>query len=421
MKTNFEEIKEKAKYCLNCKNKPCKSGCPLQNNIPDFINCIKEEKYKEAFEILSQTTIFEPICGRICPHKKQCEGSCVRGIKGKSVSIGELETFIGDFALNNIDFRINNLKDNSKKVAIIGSGPAGLACSYLLAKNGYKVSIFERHSKLGGLLRYGIPDFRLDKSLLDKWLQKFIINNNIEINVNTEFGKDISMEELERKFDYIILSFGANVSSKMNILGKDLDFVLGGNELLEYGNMPDFNNKEVAIIGGGNVAIDSARTIKRLGAKKVKIIYRRSEVEMPAETKEIEAAKYEGIDFLFQTNILRAFYENQSPKIECIETKLVQKEGESRKVPVNIKNSNYLINVDYVLMAIGSKPNDHLLNMLNLETNKWGYINVDENCRTSNEKVYAIGDIAGNKQSVAWAARSGFDCARSIMKLDIKH
>lgn len=416
----IEEINEKAKYCLNCKNKPCKLGCPLQNNIPDFINCIKEEEYEKAFEILSQTTIFEPICGRICPHKKQCEGSCVRGIKGNSVDIGKLEAFVGDFALNNINFKRNNLNINGKKVAVIGSGPSGLACSYLLSQNGYKVSIFEKHSELGGLLRYGIPNFRLDKKLLDNWIEKFILNDNIEIHVNTELGRDISIEKLETEFDYVVLSFGANISGRMNIPGEELDFVLGGNELLEYRNMPDFNNKEIAVIGGGNVAMDSARTIKRLGAKKVKIIYRRSEAEMPAEVKEIEAARSEGIEFLFQTNILKAFYDKQSRKIECIKTELVQKRNETRRVPVNIEKSNYLMDIDYVVMAVGSKPDNNLIDILSLEVNKWGYLKTDENYRTSKEKIYAIGDIAGNKQTVAWAARSGFDCAKNIIKLDIK-
>ena len=413
--SKIEEINEKAKYCLNCKNKPCKKGCPLQNNIPDFINCVKEGKYEEAFEILSQTTIFEPICGRICPHKKQCEGSCVRGIKGNSVDIGELETFIGDFALNNINFKKNDLNVNGKRVAIIGSGPSGLACSYLLSQNGYKVSIFEKHSKLGGLLRYGIPNFRLDKKLLDDWIEKFILNDNIETHVNTELGKDISIEKLESEFDYIVLSFGANISSRMNIPGEELDFVLGGNELLEYKNMPDFRNKKVAVIGGGNVAMDSARTIKRLGAKKVKIIYRRSEAEMPAEVKEIEAAKNEGIEFLFKTNILKAFYDKQNRKIECIKTELVQKRNEIRRVPVNIEKSNYLMDIDYVIMAVGSKPDNNLINILNLKLNEWGYLKTYENYSTSKEKIYAIGDVAGNKQTVAWAARSGFDCAKNII------
>lgn len=416
MNYNLEEIKEKANYCLNCKNKPCKSGCPLQNDIPSFINCIKEEKYKDAFEVLNETTIYEPICGRVCPHKKQCEGNCVRGIKGKSVNIGELETFIGDFALENRNFKNNNFEVNGKSVAVVGSGPAGLACSYKLSQNGYKVSIFEKHSMLGGLLRYGIPDFRLDKNILNNWIEKFILNDNIQVITNTELGKNITIDELERRFDYVILAFGANVSSKMNIPGEELDFVLGGNELLEYKNMPDFKNKCIGIIGGGNVAMDSARTIKKLGAQNVKVIYRRSEKEMPAELAEIEAAKKDGVEFLFQTNILKAYYEKNSKKIECIKTQLIQKENETRKVPVNIVDSNFILDIDYLVMAVGSKPNKKIINMLNLETDNWGYLKINENYQTSNEKIYAIGDLAGNKQTVAWAAKSGFECAKAIIQ-----
>ena len=269
---------------------------------------------------------------------------------------------------------------------------------------------------LGGLLRYGIPDFRLDKNILNNWIEKFILNDNIQVITNTELGKNITIDELERRFDYVILAFGANVSSKMNIPGEELDFVLSGNELLEYKNMPDFKNKCIGIIGGGNVAMDSARTIKRLGAKKVKIIYRRSETEMPAEVKEIEAAKSEGIEFLFQTNILKAYYEKNSKKIECIKTQLIQKENETRKVPVNIVDSNFILDIDYLVMAVGSKPNKKIINMLNLETDNWGYLKINENYQTSNEKIYAIGDLAGNKQTVAWAAKSGFECAKAIIQ-----
>lgn len=416
MNYSLEEIKENANYCLNCKNKPCKSGCPLQNDIPNFINCIKEEKYQKAFDVLSETTIFEPICGRICPHKKQCEGSCVRGIKGESVNIGKLEAFIGDLALKKDIIKKKKIKINGKKVAVIGSGPAGLACSYKLSQNGYVVSIFEKHSMLGGILRYGIPDFRLDKTILDNWIEKFILNNNIKVKVNTELGKDITIEELEKNYDYVVLAFGANASSKMNIPGEELEFVLGGNELLEYKKMPDFKNKCVGIVGGGNVAMDSARTIKRLGAKKVSVIYRRSEAEMPAETAEIQAAKKDEIEFLFQTNILRAYYEKESKKIECIKTELIQKENETRKVPVNIENSNFILDIDYLVMAVGSKPNNNVIKMLNLETDSRGYIKIDENYKTTNEKIYAIGDLAGNKQTVAWAAKTGFECAKIIIE-----
>ena len=411
MNQNFKKIVEKAKYCLHCKNKPCSNACPLSNNIPEFIEQIKNENIEEAYKILSETTVFEPICGRICPHESQCEGSCVRGIKGQSVSIGDLEAYVGDYILNNQEHGNINLINNGKKVAVIGSGPAGLAASYLLSNNGYEVHIYEKHSKLGGLLRYGIPEFRLEKKLLDNWLDKFIINNNIKIYVNTELGKDIGLENLKKKYDIIILAFGANISNKMNILGEDKNFVYGGNELLEYRNMPDFSGKNVVVNGGGNVAIDSAREIKKLGAKNVTIVYRRSLEEMPAAVKEIKAAQEDGVEFKFQTNILEIL----DGKLKCIKTELVQKDGEKRKVPVNIEGSNFFIDIDYVVQAIGSHPNKEVIQKLGLKTNKWGYIEVDENYKTSDNKIYAIGDIAGVKQTVAWAARSGFECAKNII------
>lgn len=411
MEYKIEEIKKQAEYCLNCKTKPCKNGCPLQNNIPDFIKCIKEEKYEDAFKVLQATTIFEQICGRICPQKSQCEGNCVRGIKGDSVHIGELETFIGDYALENIKHEIIEAKDNAKKIAIIGSGPSGLAVSSYLSSRGLKVDIYEKHSKLGGLLRYGIPEFRLEKEILDKWIKKYILNKNVTAFTNLELGKDILLEDLKQKYDAVILAFGANVSSKMNIPGEEKSFVLGGNELLEYRKMPDFKNKKVVVIGGGNVAMDTSRTIKKLGAKEVKVAYRRAEKQMPAERKEIEDAKKEGIEFLFQTNMIKVL-EN---KIECVKTELIKKEGETREYPVNIDNSNFFIDVDYVVLAVGSTPDKNVINSLNLETNKLGYIKVDENYKTSDEKVYAVGDLIGTKQTVAWAARSGFECAKELL------
>ena len=417
MEYNLEEIKEKAEYCLNCKTKPCTTGCPLQNNIPDFINCIKEEKYEKAFEILSGTTVFEPICGRICPHKSQCEGKCVRGIKGESVKIGDLETFVGDYALKYINNNISQI--SNKKIAVIGSGPAGLACSYYLSQNGYKVALYEKHSKLGGLLRYGIPDFRLDKVLLDNWLEKFILNKNIQVYTNMELGKNLNLDELKEKNDVVILAFGANVSNKMGIEGEENIFVLGGNELLEYGKMPDFQGKKVAIVGGGNVAMDASRTIKKKGAEKVIIVYRRAEEQMPAERKEIEDAKKEGIEFLFQTNIINILNEENKRRLECVKTKLLESENGERKYPVNIDGSNFMMNVDYVVMALGSGPNKELLENVKLNLNKWGYIDVDENYKTSDKKVYAIGDIIGTKKTVAWAAKTGFDCAKNIININV--
>lgn len=413
MEHKLEEIKKQAEYCLNCKTKPCKSGCPLQNNIPEFINCIKEEKYEEALKILSDTTIFETICGRICPHKSQCEGSCVRGIKGESVHIGELEAFVGDYALDNIESNILEAYDNAKKIAIIGSGPSGLAASYYLSSRGYKVDIYEKHSKLGGLLRHGIPEFRLEKEILDKWLDKYILNENVTAYTNIELVKDINISVLKEKYDYIILALGANVSSKMNIPGEEKEFVLGGNELLEYKNMPDFKQKKVVVIGGGNVAMDTSRTIKRIGAKEVKVVYRRAEKQMPAERKEIEDAKKEGIEFLFLTNMIKVL----DGKIECVKTELIKKEGETREYPVNVEGSNFFMDVDFVVLALGSTVDKKVIDKLGLETNKWGCIVVDEDYKTSDEKIYAIGDLAGTKQTVAWAAKSGFDCAKQICNL----
>lgn len=413
MKYKLEEVRKQAEYCLNCKTKPCRSGCPLQNDIPDFIKCIKEENYEEAFKVLLDTTIFEPICGRICPQKSQCEGNCVRGIKSDSVHIGELEKFVGDYALENIELPIIVGKKDSKKIAIIGSGPSGLACSYYLSSRGFKVSIYEKHSKLGGLLRYGIPEFRLEKEILDKWLEKYILNKNVEVFTNVELEKDILLEDLKKDYDAVVLAFGANVSNKMNIEGEDKEFVLGGNELLEYRNMPDFTGKKVAIIGGGNVAMDASRTIKKLGAKEVYVVYRRAEKQMPAERKEIEDAKEEGIEFLFQTNMIKVLDNN----IECVKTELIKKEGETREYPVNIEESNFYMDVDFVILAVGSSPNKMVIDKLGLETSKWGYIKVDESYKTSDEKIYAVGDLIGTKQTVAWAARSGFECAESIEKI----
>ena len=226
-----------------------------------------------------------------------------------------------------------------------------------------------------------------------------------------ELGKDILIEELKKKYDVIIIAIGSNISSKMNIPGEDKEIVLGGNELLEYRNMPDFEGKKVVVIGGGNVAMDTSRTIKRLGAKEVKIVYRRSEEQMPAERKEIEDAKKEGIEFLFLTNMIQVLDE----RIECVKTELTKKEGETRAYPVNIEGSNFFMDIDFVVLAVGSATDKNLIDKLGLETNKWGNIQVNENYKTSDEKIYAIGDVAGVKQTVAWAARSGFECAKNII------
>ena len=449
MEALSKEMQEKVNYCLNCKVKPCSNkGCPLNNDIPTFIRLVKEGNMEEAYYTLLKTSILGSVCGRICPHYKQCMGSCVRGIKGESVQIGDIEAYISDYGLeHNLIKNIEKTEElKGKNIAVIGGGPAGLTASYFLAKAGANITIYEKHNNLGGILEHGIPEFRLDPKVLDKTIKAILslginvkynvevmTNNNQEITdtTNNQERQDkktnniegklkeqektkISIESIASKYDATILAIGANVSSKMNIPGEDLDGVYGGNELLENKNYPDFKGKIVAVSGGGNVAMDTARTVARLGAKKVFVIYRRAEEQMPAERKEIEDAKKEGIEFLFQNNIVKILGETKVEEIECIRTKLVQKEGETRLSPVNIEGSNYRMRMDYVVMAVGSKPEEK--DIAGFEKNKWGYVNTDEEKKTSIKNVYAIGDIAGNKQTVAWAARSGRDVALEIIE-----
>lgn len=272
----MKEIDEKVNYCLNCKIKPCsQKGCPLNNNIPEFIKAVKEEKYKEAYQILSETTVLPGVCGKICPHMKQCQGNCVRGIKGKSVDIGDIENFIFEKAVE----EKYNLKDvidmqeesefANKKVAIIGGGPAGLTCGAFLAKDGVDVTVYEKYDYLGGLLVHGIPEFRLPKEIVKETVNR-ILTLGIKVKYNKELGKNLCLEELEQNYDAVFLSIGANKSSKMGVKGEELEGVYGGNELLEYNIHPNYEGKIVAVIGGGNVAMDCARTIKKLRSKRCK-------------------------------------------------------------------------------------------------------------------------------------------------------
>ena len=409
----MKEIEEIRSYCLNCKNSQCKiKGCPLNNCIPDLIH---EVDNKKAYEILCSTTVLPAVCGRICPHEKQCEGSCIRGIKGEPVSIGAMETYIGDISIasnyelpKDIDKKVENMK-----VAIVGSGPAGLTCAAFLARRGVKVTIYEKHEELGGLLIHGIPEFRLPRKVVEKTIEK-ILDLGVEAKLNQELGKDFEIEGLSQKYDAVFVAIGANIPAKMNVEGEGLEGVYGGNYLLEYNKHPDYNGKKVAIIGGGNVAMDSARTIKKLGASEVYVIYRRAEEQMPAEKKEIADAKKEGIEFLFQTNIVKILGKEKVEKLECIKTELVKKGGENRLSPVNIEGSNFILDMDYVVMATGSKPENNIIEKF--EKNEYGYIKIDENMQTSINKVFAGGDIVGQKATVAWAARSGRDAATNILK-----
>ena len=412
----MENIKEISNYCLNCSVKPCSNqGCPLHNDIPSFIQYVKEEKYEEAYKVLSKTTVLESVCGRICPHMSQCMGKCIRGIKGEPVNIGRLEAFVGDLAIkNNYKMSGESVIKNGKRVAVIGSGPAGLTCAAFLARSGFDVTIFEKYSKLGGILRYGIPDFRLNKSILDKTINK-IISLGINVEYNKELGNNIKLDELQNLYDDVFISIGANISWKMGIPGEELQGVYGGNSLLEKNLHPDYNGKKVVVIGGGNVAMDCARTIKKMGASSVIVAYRRAREQMPAESNEIDDALNEGVEFLYQTNIVKVLGNEQVEKVECVKTELVQKEGETRLSPVDIPESNYFIDVDYVIMAIGSMPDKKIVNNLGLELNRKGYIQVDENYETSIKNVYAGGDIIGEKATVAWAAKSGRDVADIII------
>lgn len=410
----MKKIEEIRSYCLNCKNSQCRiKGCPLGNCIPEFIH---EVDNKKAYEILCNTTILPAICGRICPHEKQCEGSCIRGIKGEPVSIGATEAYIGDLSIeNNYELSIEvDERAKDKRVAVIGSGPAGLTCAAFLARRGVKVTIYEKHDNLGGLLTHGIPEFRLPREVVEKTIEK-ILDLGVETKLNQELERDFAIEDLAQKYDAVFVAIGANIPAKMNVEGENLNGVYGGNYLLEYNRHPNYTGKKVAIIGGGNVAMDSARTIKKLGASEVYVIYRRAEEQMPAEKKEIADAKKEGIEFLFQTNIVKILGKEKVKKLECIKTELVKKEGENRLSPVNIEGSNFSLDMDYVVMATGSKPENNIIEKF--EKNEYGYIKIDENMQTSINKVFAGGDIVGQKATVAWAARSGRDAAEKILKI----
>ena len=415
----LEEIEKNAEYCLNCKMKPCSNkGCPLNNNIPEFISFVKNKDYKNAYKTLCQTTVLPGVCGLICPHQKQCQSACVRGSKGDPVQIGILESFVFEKAQEEgyclKDFVDIKALENPKRVAIIGGGPAGLTASAFLKIAGLDVTIFEKYDYLGGLLSHGIPDFRLPKKTINATIQN-ILDLGIKVKYNQELGKNLTLKDLEKDYDAIFLAFGANKSTKMNVKGEELNGVFGGNELLEFNTHPDYSGKTVIICGGGNVAMDCARTVKKLGAKNVKVVYRRAREQMPAENKEIECAINEGIEFLFQNNIFEIKGEKEVNSVELIKTELVEKDGDSRLSPVNIPNSNYEIKADYVIMALGSTTDD-FVKSLNLELAKWGTIKVDENHKTSSPKIYAGGELAGSKGTVAWAARSGRDTAYSIIK-----
>lgn len=403
------EIKKLADFCVSCVTKPCQLGCPLNNDTTGFIKAVKNDDYEEAFKILSNTTVMPAICGKICPHEKQCQGSCVKRVSYEAVKIGDIESFIGDLAIEN-DWKFLKKDKKNKKILVVGSGPAGLTCAAFLAKEGYQVTMYEKHDYLGGLLYHGIPAFRLSKDLVKKAIDK-ILDLGIEVHTNMTLGKDFSLDEIKDKYDAIFLGIGANISKMMGIPGEDLIGVYGGNELLEKAIHPNYTNKKVFVIGGGNVAMDVARTVKRLGAKEVTILYRRDKEDMPAEKVEIKETVLDDVKFLYKTKLVKILGEDKVQKIECINTKLNDEEKY-----VDIDDSNFILDADYVVMAIGSKADDVVLRTLGLERLESGYLSTNDNDQTSDEKIFAAGDLTGTKSTVAWACRKGRDAAFSIME-----
>ena len=413
-----DDLVREINRCFNCVNKPCLNACPLNNDIPTVISLVKENKFEEAYAVLTKTTVLPSVASLVCPHEKQCKSKCTAKFRSDAIDVGSVEFFLGNLAIEN-GWKFSEISSDlaGLNVAVVGSGPSGLTAAAFLARNGASVTIFEKREKLGGILRYGIPEFRLKKDLLDNAVEKIleIGNHVIDVKYGFELGKNITLDELKKKFDVILLSFGANVSKPMSIMGEDLNGVLGGNELLECGLHPDYTNKVVVVSGGGNVAMDVARTVKNLGAKKVVVVYRRSEAEMPAEKKEIAEAKSEGVEFLFHTNLLSISGVTNVEAVECIKTFY---DGEMvRENLKNVEGSNFSFAADFVIMAIGSGTDEELVGDLGIELDSKKYIKVNDSYLTSDDKVFAIGDLAAGKATVAWAARSGRDAVDNIIKL----
>lgn len=408
----IEQIKEKAKYCLNCKHKPCQKACPMQTEIPSFIEKLKEEKIEEAYKILLDNNIFSPICSAICPQEDQCEGSCTRGIRSKPVNIGKLEYWVNVYAKQNgVKYNIESSGKNNHLVAVIGSGPASLECAYELAKVGVQVTIFEKEEKLGGILRYGIPPYRLNKKDLDNTIHK-ILSLGIKVQTNCEFGKDINIENLKNQgYEAIFIGIGAGNPTVYSLCDEKLKGIYASDYFLkEYnkGNKIDGLGKTV-VIGGGNVAMDCARTASRLGAD-VSILYRRGIENMPARIIELKEAIDEGVKFVPCTKVISAKGEKgKITEIECIKTKVV--DGKA----VDLENTNYNMKVDTFIFAIGLSPEKELLEKEGITLDK-GLILINENGKTNLDKVYAGGDVTESKSTVCRAIAAGKKAAGGILQ-----
>lgn len=434
---NFDEVAlgytkemamEEATRCLNCKHQPCKQGCPVGVPIPEFIQEVAAGNMEEAYKIITSENALPAICGRVCPQENQCEGKCVRGIKGEAVGIGRLERFVADYHMANGKAPELDIKRNGIKVAIIGSGPAGITCAGELAKKGYDVTVFEALHKTGGVLSYGIPEFRLPKALVQKEVDS-VATLGVKFETNVVVGRSITIDELqEQGYQGIFIGSGAGLPRFQNIPGENLNGVYAANEFLTRVNLMkgyEFPNHPtpvkiadtVCVIGAGNVSMDCARTAKRLGAKDVYIVYRRSDKEIPARAEEVHHAKEEGIIFKLLTNPVEIHGEDGWVKsMECVEMELGEPDESGRRRPVVKEGSNFTIDTGTVIVSIGQSPNPLIRQTTpGLETQRWGGIIVDEDSmKTSKEGVYAGGDVVTGAATVILAMGAGKTAAQAM-------
>lgn len=426
---NGEEAKEEASRCINCKNAQCMKGCPVSINIPGFIEKVKNDDIEGAYQIISESSALPAVCGRVCPQESQCEGKCIRGIKGEPISIGKLERFVADWASENGIKPQGAAEKNGKKVAVIGSGPAGLTCAGDLAKMGYDVTIFEALHEAGGVLVYGIPEFRLPKTRVVAKEIENVKSLGVKIETNVVVGKSVTIDELlnEEGFDAVFIGSGAGLPKFMGIPGEQANGVFSANEYLtrsnlmkafnEDSNTPIMRGKKVAVVGGGNVAMDAARTALRLGSE-VHIVYRRSEEELPARVEEVHHAKEEGIIFNLLTNPVEILEDEKGwvKGIRCIKMELGEPDESGRRRPVEVPGSEFVIDVDTVIMSLGTSPNPLISSTTKgLEINKKKCIvAAEENGQTSKEGVYAGGDAVTGAATVILAMGAGKAGAKGI-------
>ena len=422
-----EQAVSEAQRCLNCRNKPCVGGCPVSINIPAFIHEVAERNFEGAYEILSRSTALPAVCGRVCPQESQCESKCVRGVKGEPVAIGRLERFVADWYRENVNTKPEKAPSNGMKVAVVGSGPAGLTCASDLAKKGYQVSIFEALHTAGGVLVYGIPEFRLPKAIVANEVEN-LKAQGVEVMTNMVIGRVLTIDELfEMGYKAVFVGSGAGLSMFMHIPGESLKGVMSANEYLTRTNLmkayeessdtPIIKSKAVAVVGGGNVAMDGARCAMRLGADKVYIVYRRGEAEMPARKEEQHHAKEEGIEFKTLCNPVEILGDDTGRVcgIKCVRMELGEPDASGRRRPVEIPDSEFVLDVDTVIMALGTSPNPLIRSTTpGLETNKKGGLIVNENEMTTREGVFAGGDAVTGAATVILAMGAGKKGAAAI-------